>query len=62
MRAAREYDEQMTTRDDPNGSEPSGTSELDRFQALVKKLVSVPKSEVDKVRAKAKTQRAKPAR
>jgi hypothetical protein len=35
-----------------NGSEPSGPTELDRFQALAKKLVSVPKAEIDKQRKK----------
>jgi len=40
-----------------NGSEPSGT-ELDRFQALVKKLVSVPKAEIEAARKRDQTKRA----
>jgi hypothetical protein len=50
--ALRGYDAQMTSRDDPNGSEPSGVSELERFEALAKKLVYVPKAEIDKARKK----------
>jgi hypothetical protein len=41
-----------------NGAEPHGRSERDRFEALLKKLLEVPKAELDKQRAKAKKRAA----
>jgi hypothetical protein len=39
--------------------EPANASEFDRFEALAKKLVAVPKAEIDKARKKAKQQTAR---
>jgi hypothetical protein len=40
-----------------NGSEPSGPSERERFEAFAKRLISVPKAEIDKVRKKDEAKR-----
>jgi hypothetical protein len=40
----------MASDKDTNGSEPSGPSELERFEAFAKRLISVPKAEIDKAR------------
>jgi hypothetical protein len=33
--------------DSPNGTDPSGPGAFDRFERLTKRLVAVPKAEVD---------------
>jgi hypothetical protein len=38
-------------------AEPDGRSEFERFEALVKKLVAVPKAEVDALRKREKRRR-----
>jgi len=58
-RHGREYNSAMASGDQ-NGSESSGTTEFERFEALVKRLVKVPKAEVDALR-KARTTRASSA-
>jgi hypothetical protein len=42
-----------------NGSEPSGRSEFERFEAFAKRLISVPKAEIDKVRERDTRRRAR---
>jgi hypothetical protein len=37
-----------------NGSKPGGRSELERFEALAKKLLEVPKAEIDALRKRDK--------
>ena len=41
-----------------NGSDPSGRSEWERFEAFTKKLLGVPKAEVDAARKRERPRRA----
>ena len=41
-----------------NGTDPSGRSEWERFEAFAKRLVAVPKAEVEKMQEAAKAKRA----
>jgi hypothetical protein len=51
---------QMASSDDqPNGTDPSGRSEWERFEAFAKRLVAVPKAEVDALRKRDKRRRAR---
>jgi hypothetical protein len=45
--------------DSPNGAEPSGRSELERFEAFAKRLISVPKAEIDKARKREEARKAR---
>ena len=51
----------MTVADEPsrNGAEPSGT-EFKRFESFTKRLVKVPKTEIDKARKKAEKRKLAP--
>lgn len=42
-----------------NGPDPHGRSERDRFESLLKKLLEVPKAEVDALRKREKRRRAR---
>lgn len=44
----------MSHDESRNGADPSGRSEFARFEALAKRLIQVPKAELDKKRGKAK--------
>jgi hypothetical protein len=45
-----------------NGSEPSGKTEAERFEAFAKALVGVPKAEIDKARKKDQVKRRRAKR
>jgi hypothetical protein len=45
--------------DSQNGSDPSGRSEWERFEAFAKQLVAVPKAEIEKARKRGEAKRAK---
>jgi hypothetical protein len=48
----------MAQSSNGNGAEPSG-SEFQRFESLLKRLVKVPKAEIDKARKKDEARKAR---
>jgi hypothetical protein len=42
-----------------NGTEPQGRSERDRFETFLKKLLEVPKAEVDALRKREKSRKTR---